>query len=376
MRNFIVGVAFVALTSLSAGAAQPVQPQDAGPVGPSPYEAVDGWLKPFDPGYTFGGNVGVQPDTPDRIFILQRGSTRLPDPVPPGYQGYAGSINIATQRGEARVYRNNIFVVDGNGRMIEAWSQWDHLFARTDQEVGVHRIRISPHDRERRVWVIDESAQQIHVFSNDGKQLLMTLGEKNVPGTDRTHFNKPQDVAFMADGRVLVGDGLANTRVVVLDARGNYLTEFGSRGTGPGQFMTVHGVTVAEDGTVFVADRDGRQVQLFREAQKGSSKFDHVATWKGFELPLDVFVSADDVWVSDLGRPKVIKFDRQGNRLYTWFWPSEGNGRFREMHTMVVDSAGNLYGADNQLGRTQKLVPKKDADPKLLLRIDPRLPMR
>ena len=92
---------------------------------------------------------------------------------------------MSTQKGEGRVYRNVIFVVDGTGRMIEAWSQWDHLFARTDRDVGVHRIRISPHDRERRVWVIDESAHQIHVFSNDGKQLLMTL-DQNSAKTDRS----------------------------------------------------------------------------------------------------------------------------------------------------------------------------------------------
>jgi DNA-binding beta-propeller fold protein YncE len=366
MRKFILGVAVLAATSLSTGAAWS---QDLGPIGPSPYEAVDGWLKPFDPGFTFGGNVGVQPDTPNRIFILQRGSTRLPNPVPPGYLGYAASIGMVTQKGEGRVYKNVIFVVDGTGKMIEAWSQWDHLFARTDLEAGLHRIRISPYDRERRVWVIDESAQQIHVFSNDGKKLIMTLGEKNVAGNDRTHFSKPQDVAFLADGRVLVGDGLGNTRVVVLDAQGKYLTEFGTKGTGPGQFMTVHGVSTAPDGTVFVVDRDGRQVQLFKEAQVGSSKFDHVATWKGFELPLDVVANGSgDVWVSDLGKPKVIKFDRAGNRLYTWFWPTEGPDRFREMHTMIVDSAGNVYGSDNQVGRTQKLVPKMGADPKLLLK--------
>jgi hypothetical protein len=39
---------------------------------------VDGWLKPFDDGFTFGGNVGVQPDTPNRIFILQRGRRASP----------------------------------------------------------------------------------------------------------------------------------------------------------------------------------------------------------------------------------------------------------------------------------------------------------
>jgi hypothetical protein len=364
MRNLALAAAVLLVVSASIDRPRA---QTLGPVGPSPYEAVDGWLKPFDPGFTFGGNVGVQPDTPNRIFILQRGSTRLPDPVPAGYLGYAGSINIATQRGEGRVYKNIIVVADGSGKVTEAWSQWDHLFARTDNEVGVHRIRISPYDRQRRVWVIDESSHQIHVFSNDGKTHVATLGERNVPGTDRTHFAKPQDVAFMPDGRVLVADGLQNTRVVVLDADLKYITEFGTKGKGPGQFLTVHGITAAPDGTVFTVDRDGRQVQLFEETSKGSSKFESKATWTGFELPLDVVVKGNEVWVSDLGKPKVIKLDRQGNRLYTWFWPSEGPDRFREMHTMVTDSDGNLYGADNQLGRTQKLVPRKDADPKLLL---------
>ena len=364
MSSFMRGIAILTVLGLSVG---PASAQDPGPIGPSPYEAVDGWLKPFDEGFTFGGNVGVQPDTPNRIFILQRGSTRLPSPVPAGYDGYPASIGLNTQKGQNRVYKNVIFVVDGTGRMIETWSQWDHLFARTDQEVGVHRIRISPHDRERRVWVIDESAHQIHVFSNDGKKLLMTLGEKNVSGSDRTHFGRPQDVAFLSDGRVLVADGLMNTRVVVLDAQGKYVSEFGTKGTGPGQFMTAHGIAVAPDGLVFVADRDGRQVQLFRESPGGKSTFTPVATWAGFELPLDVVATGNEVWVSDLGKPKVIKFDRDGKRLYTWFWPADGRDRFREMHTMIVDSAGNLYGSDNQVGRTQKLVPKKDADPKLLI---------
>jgi DNA-binding beta-propeller fold protein YncE len=365
MRHVTLGVTVLALMSLSAGSAESQEP---GPIGPSPYEAVDGWLKPFDNGFTFGGNVGVHPESPNRIFILQRGSTRLPNPLPPGYEGHAASIGMSTQKGEGRVYRNVIFVVDGSGQMIEAWSQWDELFARTDRDVGVHRIRISPYDRERRVWVIDESGHQIHVFSNDGKKLLMSVGEKNVSGADRTHFGRPQDVAFMPDGRVLVADGLMNTRVVVLDAQGTYVTEFGTKGTGPGQFMTVHGITVAPDGLVFAVDRDGRQVQLFRESAAGKSNFASVGVWKGFELPLDVVVSGSDVWVSDLGKPKVIKLDRDGNRLYTWFWPAEGRDRFREMHTMAVDSDGNLYGSDNQIGRTQKLVPRKDADPKLLIR--------
>src|SRR5687768_10805215 len=117
MRHVILSVTVLTVMALSAGWSWA---QDPGPVGPSPYEAVDGWLKPFDEGFTFGGNVGVQPDSPNRIFILQRGSTQLPNPLPPGYLGYAGSINMVPQKGEGRVWRNVIVVVDGGGKVIEA----------------------------------------------------------------------------------------------------------------------------------------------------------------------------------------------------------------------------------------------------------------
>ena len=38
--------------------------------------------------------------------------------------------------------------------------------------------------------------------------------------------------------------------------------------------------------------------------------------------------------------------------------PSELPDGYLEVHTITVDSNGNLYGGDNQYGRTQKFVPK------------------
>src|SRR6266576_4892743 len=64
----------------------------SGPVGPSPYDVVRGWHKPFsEPGYAFGGNSGIFAESPNRIFIAQRGETKLPDPLPAGFLGFAGS---------------------------------------------------------------------------------------------------------------------------------------------------------------------------------------------------------------------------------------------------------------------------------------------
>src|SRR5713226_8827401 len=67
----------------------------SGPVGPGSYNEIRYWHKPFsEPGFAFGGNSGVFAESPERILIAQRGETRLPDPVPASYTGFAGSIGI------------------------------------------------------------------------------------------------------------------------------------------------------------------------------------------------------------------------------------------------------------------------------------------
>src|SRR5262245_41732214 len=160
-----------------------------GPVGASPYDVVRGWHKPFaEAGFAFGGNSGVFAESPNRILVAQRGETRLPSPVPPEFTGFAGSIGInvltATDR---RVWRNCLYALDADGRVKERWTQWDSLCEGANGP-GPHRLRISPYDPERRVWLINETFHQIYVFSNDGKKLVKTLGEKNVPGSDGKHF--------------------------------------------------------------------------------------------------------------------------------------------------------------------------------------------
>jgi len=52
---------------------------------------------------------------------------------------------------------------------------------------------------------------------------------------------------------------------MILDADGHYITEFGERGNGRGQFNGVHGLAVGPEGQIFVADRDNQRVQVFNE---------------------------------------------------------------------------------------------------------------
>ncbi len=355
------------VSTLGAQSTGPIE----GPVGPSPYNIISGWHKPFaEEGFAFGGSSGVFAESPNRIFVAQRGETRLPDPIPAEFSGFAGSIGInvlfAT---DLRVWEHCLYTLDGDGNVREMWDQWDHLCEGSDGP-GPHRLRINPYDPERRVWLVNETFHQIYVFSNDGSELLKTLGEKNVPGDDETHFGRPQDVAFLPDGRILVADGLDNHRVIILDADGNYISEFGGFGEGPGQFNGIHALGIGPEGLIFALDRSGGRVNVFRTTDN-PAEVEFVDVWGGFGLTLDIIVNDDAIWFTAFGPGRLVninKMDFQGNRLYTWVVPRELPDGYIEVHTFSVDSDGNLFGGDNQYGSTQKFVPKPDADPDLLIK--------
>jgi hypothetical protein len=361
--------AFVALAvCFPSLVAQSPQAVISGPVGPSPYDIVRFWHKPFaKPGFAFGGNSGVFAESPNRIFVAQRGEFKLPEPLPSGYLGFAGSIglNVLTVV-DRRVWQNCLYTLDADGKVKELWTQWDKL-CEGSSGPGPHRLRISPYDPEHRVWLVNETFNTIYVFSNDGSKLLRTLGEKNVAGKDGTHFGKPQDVAFLPDGRVLIADGLDNHRVMILDKNLNYLGEFGGQGKGPGQFNGVHALGVGPGDRIFALDRSGGRINVFRTTSD-PAKVEFVTEFPGFSLPLDIIVNDDAIWVTDLNPLRFNKLDFQGNHLYTWMVPKDLPDGYLEVHTFTVDSTGILYGGDNQYGRTQKFVPKAGADPKLLIK--------
>src|ERR1051326_4574172 len=108
------------------------------------YQVVEGWPKPFvsRPGYIWGSQAGVFAETPNRIFLLNRGELRLPEKLPRGFTGAWGSLGTLAN-GQKSELRNCIVIVDAAGKLVESWTQWDHLF---EGGRGPHTIKISPYD--------------------------------------------------------------------------------------------------------------------------------------------------------------------------------------------------------------------------------------
>lgn len=324
------------------------------------YQPVLNWPQPWSQdGYIWGSAAGVFAESPDRVFLAIRGELKVPDPKPRGFLGFWGSLGqLATDpRPEMR---NCIVVLDRTGKAIEKWTQWDHLFVAPPGAGGIaspHKIKINPYDPERSVWVVDDVRHAIYKFTNDGKQLVMTLGEPGVAANDDKHFGRPQDVAWLPDGSLLVADGLTNSRVAKFDKNGKFVTSWGTKGTGPGQLSGPHGIETDAKGNVYVADRGNRRIQVFDKDGK------YIKEWNGLRQINDVYIGGDQqVWAVDGVNSRLLKMDQSGAVLYWWGTHDTYPGALWEPHQVSVDSEGNLYIADSYNGRALKYSPKPGAD--------------
>ncbi len=199
------------------------------------YHVVHGWPQ-LPEGFALGQVSGVGVDSHNHVFVFHRGDRPI------------------------------LSFDDGTGKIIASWG--DGMFA------FPHGLTV---DRQDNVWVTDTEHHQVFKFTHNG-ELLMTVGAKDVPGLDGNHFNGPTDVAVTPSGEFYVSDGYGNSRVAKFSNKGEFLFEWGGKGTQTGEFDLPHGIALDAQGRVYVADRSNARIQVF----DGNGKF--LAQWKSAEL--------------------------------------------------------------------------------------------
>ncbi len=202
-----------------------------------------------------------------------------------------------------------------------------------------HGLRV---DRAGNVWTTDNGNHVLRQFSPEG-ELLKTLGEVGVPAPDQTHFRAPDDVVFSSTGEMYVADS-GNGRIVHLDSNGKFLSQFGKKGKGNGEFSTAHGLAIDKQNRLYVADRGNNRVQVFSPAGE------FVAEWKGFGNPFGLLVVNQELLVSEGDINKIFHFAlNNGKIVKEW-----GNPEMLKLpHLMSTDKKGNLYVAEVNGKRVQ-----------------------
>ena len=234
---------------------------------PNPYERIEPWAELPDGMSEWPAVIGVEPGPDGNLYVLARCFE-----------------NSCLDRPEPAIIK-----YDMSGKPLQTWGVGMFVFP--------HGFHV---DREGNVWATDARGEgglghQVFKFSSDG-ELLMTLGQKGVPGEGPDVFNQPTDVLVAPNGDIFVtdGHGSGNNRVVKFSADGTFIKAWGREGSAPGEFNAPHTIAMDSQGRLFVGDRSNVRIQIFD--QDGN----FLDEWKQFSRPSGIYITADDtIYVAD-----------------------------------------------------------------------------
>jgi hypothetical protein len=264
---------------------------------------------------------------------------------------------------------------------------------------GEHGIYV---DYKDNVWITSNGTGdgQILKFTKDGKFLLQ-IGHAGRNGASSTTDASGRSVpvqggtidsndtenlsgatkleVYPKTNEVFVADGYGNRRVIVFDAdTGKFKRMWGAYGnkpddnaphghflTGPPppQFTIVHGLTISDDGIVYVADRSNNRVQAFTIDGKFVKEGFNARETKGVGSVFDVALSRDPqqrfLYIADFSNERVAIMDRKSLEVIGSFGrPGRLSGQFYQVHSLATDPQGNVITGETSGYRVQKFVLK------------------
>jgi imidazolonepropionase-like amidohydrolase len=211
---------------------------------------------------------------------------------------------------------------------------------------AAHGLRIDP---QGFLWVADVRGHTVYKMDRTG-HVLLTLGKKGVGGSGTDTFNGPTDVLVTGTGDVFVTDGQFNSRVVRFSKDGAFVREWGSNGTGPGQFKVPHAIAVDSTGRLFVADRDNNRISIFDQQGR------FLDQWTAFGQPSGVFIdAADRLYVAAIGARSGLAIGSARTGTVEQFIPIPAKD-LNGPHLVSADMRGNVYVADLLASDLRKFV--------------------
>jgi hypothetical protein len=326
------------------------------------FEVDTTWPK-LPPKYKLGDPSSFAIDAQDNVWVLHRPRTLL-------------------KPEDAKMAAPPVVGFDTAGNFIKAWGGNGNGYQWPEREHGIHI------DAKGFVWITGNNCptngiaglkpvadDQVVKFTQEGKFVLQIGRTSQSKGNaDTQNVHRAADVWLHAPtNELFVADGYGNDRVVVFDASSGAFKRmwgaFGNKpvdddscevvtpkafpaGAGPQNFNIVHALRVSSDGTVYVADRENRRVQVFTPQGKFVNQI--IKTDTPFARNLALSPDREQQFLYVGNGPEITVVERKSLQIVGAIKPAGFTGAG---HHLATDSKGNLYVAQTGMGM-QKLAFK------------------
>lgn len=248
---------------------------------------------------------------------------------------------LSQPRGLFTDAEGNVYVADmGNSKIKKFDSSGNFLYMWGTSGSGVDQLN------SVQGWICsDPTGNYIYVadLGNSRVKKFDVYGN-HITNCGSGYFNLLWGVCTDPQGNVYTTD-LIFANVCKFDSNLNYITSWGSSGSGDGQFNSPHSICSDPNGYIYVADSGNDRIQKFDSSGNFIAKWGTTGTGDGqFSSPEGVCLdAAGNIYVMDSANFRVQKFDSNWNLLAKWGSFGTGDGQFGSLDGVCVDASGNVY---------------------------------
>ena len=373
-RKVMSGVALAAgIVTLGIGQAVLQQHADAqgSSVTAPVYEVDPLWPKPLPNNWLLGWTIGTWVDEQDHVWVIHRGAG--------GLHNNERGAELNPPIAECCRTAPPILVYDQDGGLVRSWGGPGEGYEWPQSNHGVHV------DYKGNVWIGGNGEKDAHIlkFTKDGK-FLMQVGKfgQGKGSNDPENFGRVAKIWVDAKtNEAYIADGYGNKRVAVIDADTGKMKRFwGAYGNKPDdaaqgpydpkappqqQFRNpVHCIERANDGLVYVCDRQHDRIQVFTAEGKFVKEGFFARNTLGSGTAWDIVFTKDPdqrfILMADGQNSRVRIIVRDTLEEITAFGAGGRQpGQFYGVHSIASDSKGNIYTTETYEGkRVQKFIYK------------------
>jgi len=382
-RSLVAGASVVALLVIM-GLSQLVlertaAAQNKGAVQAPRFEVDPLWPKPLPNHWILGSTIGVWVDTDDHVWVIHRSTATLGN----------NEKTLETKQGECCAGAPPILEFDQEGNLLRHWGGPGQGYEWPDSNHGIFI------DYKGNVWIGGNGGPDSHIlkFTKDGKFLLQVgkkgarrkegAGAGNQEGqvagfvggsNDQVSFGRVAKIFVdQKENEAYIADGYLNKRVAVLDAdTGKMKRWWGAYGNKPDDtplppynpanppaqqfYNPVHCADMSVDRMIYVCDRVGDRLQVFTPEGKFVKEQWYEKNTLNAGSVWDIAFSKDAqqkyIFMADGVNEKVKIIDRQTLEELTTFGDGGRQpGQFYGVHSIAIDSKGNLYTTETYEGK-------------------------